>query len=435
MATSSLPKKIVTPHPGPQTLLLSCPVEDILIGGARGGGKTHGMCLDWIQHQATYGKDAIGYWFRRSLPEIEGAQLTMRALFEPLGATYEVQAKNWRFPSGAILKLRYLESDNDATRYQGHEITRIYYDDMGTWPSPKPIDLLRGCLRSAAGVPCGTVASANPCGAGHEWIKSRYLDPAPPMTPHTVDGITRVYIPSTLRDNPSIDGEARERYLAQLRLAGPAHIVSAWIDGDWDVEPGGAMIDPVWLDPTYDELPARRLGRFIFSVDPAEDVGADNDATGIVGGFVVGYNAHLVHAEAVKLLLEPLEQRLHALGEAYNPHLFVIEKKSVGGPLVQTLRRRPGWRWPVIAKDPGQLSKAERMWSQVPHLQGGRVLLPSDKAKHALPTSSDWYAFRRELTRFTGNKKLKEQDNRVDAFSQFLRESFESYGRNPLCAA
>lgn len=431
MATSS-PQTVVRPHPGPQTLLLQCPIEDILIGGARGGGKTHGMCLDWLQHQETYGADAIGYWFRRSLPEIEGAMRTMRDLFDPVGAVYEVQARLWRFKNGATLKLRYLESDNDATRYQGHEVTRIYYDDMGTWPSAAPIDLLRGCLRSAKGVPCGTVASANPCGAGHEWIKARYLDPSPPLTPHNADGIWRVYIPSTLRDNPSIQGEARERYLAQLRLAGPAHIVAAWVDGDWDVEPGGAMIDPEWLAHEWDTLPPRKLSRIIVSVDPAEDIGAGNDDTAIVGGMLNGYNMNLMHAESVKLLLDPLEARLHAIGEAYNPHLFVIEKKSVGGALVQNLRRRPGWRWPVVAKDPGSMSKAERMWEQVPHLQGGRVLLPSAKARSQLFFTSDWGGYRRELTRFTGNKKLREQDNRVDATSQLLREAF---GKVDLSAA
>ena len=91
----------------------------------------------------------------------------------------------------------------------------------------------------------------------------------------------------------------------------------------------------------------------------------------------------------------------------------VVEKKSVGGPLVQNLRRRPGWRWATQALDPGRSSKAERMWAQAPWFQGGRVLVPK---------SAPWlYDYRRELLRFTGNRKLNERDNRVDATSQLLR--------------
>lgn len=423
---SSAPPVIWKPHAGPQSWLLQCPFPDILVGGARGGGKTHGMCGHWLKHAEKYGKNAQGIWFRRSLPEIEGAQKTMRELFTAVGAEYDVQPRIWRFPNGAVLKLRYLESDADAYRYVGHEFSVEYFDDVGTWQRPDPIDLLRGCLRSSAGVPCGTVASANPCGPGHEWIKARYLTPARPMTPHVADGITRIYIPSTLKDNPSLyaDQTAREQYLAQLRLAGPAHIVAAWIDGDWDVEPGGAMVDPAWLEHTYDELPARRGNRLIISVDPAEDIGVNNDETGIVGGLVAGYNAHLMLTEGVKLLLDPLERRLEEIGRALNPDLFVVEKKSVGGPLVQNLKRRPGWRWPVIARDPGRLSKAERMWAQVPHLQGGRVLVPSARMMNGLPLQSNISAFKREVTRFTGNKKMNEKDNQVDALSQFLAEAF-----------
>ena len=53
------------------------------------------------------------------------------------------------------------------------------------------------------------------------------------------------------------------------------------------------------------------------------------------------------------------------------------------------------------------------MWAEVPWFQGGRVLFPK---------SAPWlYDYKREMLRFTGNKKLNERDNRVDATSQLLR--------------
>lgn len=408
------------PNPGPQTWLVTCPVPDILCGGARGGGKTFGMLGCWLQHQAVYGKDAKGVWFRRSIPEIEGAQAEMLKVFPMVGASYAAQQRTWTFPSGGTLKLRYLESDTDAYRYQGHEYTLLLYDDVGTWPSPVPIDFLRGTLRSAAGVPCRMISSANPAGPGHEWLKARYLTPSKPLTPFLYEEkgkppIQRVYIPSTIRDNPYLapDTEAGRQYLTQLHYAGPDHIVAAWLEGDWDIEPGGAMLEPAWLDKTYDELPSRRGARVVLSVDPAEDVGANNDETGIVIGLHHGHYAYLLHADAVKLLLQPLEERIETLCKEFQPDLVLIEKKSVGGALAQNLRRRPGWRWAVQAVDPGRMSKAERLWEQAPWFQGGRVLVPK---------SAPWlYDYRRELLRFTGNKRLNERDNRVDATSQLLR--------------
>lgn len=416
------------PHPGPQAWLVDCPVRDILCGGARGGGKTYGMIARWLRRQAQYGKHCQGVWFRRSLPEIEGAQKTMLDIFPLVGAVYEVQARTWAFPNGARLKLRYLESDNDAARYQGHEYTDLFFDDAGTWPKPDPIDFLRGTMRSSAGVPCCMVLSANPCGAGHEWIKARYLTPAAPLTPfvHQEKGkppIERVFIPSTLRDNPSLapDTEAGAAYLTQLYYSGPEHIIAAWISGDWDATPGDGMLDPTWFANFFYAAPDFATGRMVLSIDPAEEVGTENDETGILGGLEVNHYVNLLHAEAVKLRLDPLEARIEELCKALNPKMVIIEKKSVGGALSQTLKRRPGWRWSVLALDPGPLSKGKRMWNETPWFQTGRILLPAPNIRDKLPTVSNWPEYIREMTRFTGADKPKRPDNMVDASSQLCR--------------
>jgi len=151
------------PHPGPQTLLVACPYEDILCGGARGGGKTQGMLGRWLRLQAVYGSNFRGVWFRRSMPEIEGAQVEMAKLFIPLGATYSVQMRTWTFPSGAELKLRYLESDADAYRYVGHEYcvavgTPVLLAD-GSWA---PIETVRvgDAVATLEGPRCVTATTA-----------------------------------------------------------------------------------------------------------------------------------------------------------------------------------------------------------------------------------------------------------------------------------
>jgi hypothetical protein len=93
-------------------------------------------------------------------------------------------------------------------------------------------------LRSSAGVPVGFRATGNPGGPGHQWVKARYIDPAPLGNRIIRDeqtGLKRVFIPSKVDNNRHIDVEA---YKQNLRASGSKELVSAWLDGDWSVTLG-----------------------------------------------------------------------------------------------------------------------------------------------------------------------------------------------------
>ena len=124
----------------------------------------------------------------------------------------------WRAPDGARLRFAYLERDADADLYQGHSYTRVYIEEAGNFPNPAPVLKLMATLRSGAGIPVGLRATGNP--GVHQWIKARYIDPAPlgnriirdPLT-----GLERVFIPSKVDNNQHIDVEA---YKQRLRAPG-----------------------------------------------------------------------------------------------------------------------------------------------------------------------------------------------------------------------
>ena len=42
-------------------------------------------------------------------------------------------------PNGAVLKFAYLERDEDAEEYQGHEYTRIYVEEVTNFLFPIPL--------------------------------------------------------------------------------------------------------------------------------------------------------------------------------------------------------------------------------------------------------------------------------------------------------
>jgi hypothetical protein len=233
------------PQPGPQTALLACPIFEVAFGGARGGGKTDGMLGDFANHASIWGENAIGLMVRKSRTELIETIERSRQIYGPIGAVYHEQDKMWRFPGGARLRFAYLERDQDAEAYQGHSYTRLYVEEAGNFASDKPIMKLMATLRSGAGVPVGMRLTMNPGGPGHQWLKARYIDPAPmgykpikstfrnPFTGESVER-TRVYIPSRLGDNKYLGAE----YVANLQMSGSENLVKAWLLGDWNVVEG-----------------------------------------------------------------------------------------------------------------------------------------------------------------------------------------------------
>ena len=233
------------PQPGPQTALLQCPVQDVFWGGARGGGKTDGLIGDWLAHAHRYGRNARGVIFRRTYPEAEEVEIRVAELLPPLGWRRNVARRTWTAPNGARLVLRYLDNDADADNYLGHQYTWMGFDQLERWPSPAPYDKLLGCLRSPAGVPCVRRATGNPGGVGHNWVKSRYIDPSPAWVPFTgPDGMRRVFIPARVEDN-KILLDADPEYVHRLEASGPTWLVDAWLRGIWDIVAGG-MFDDVF---------------------------------------------------------------------------------------------------------------------------------------------------------------------------------------------
>lgn len=247
------------PQPGPQQALITCPIEDTLYGGARGGGKTDGLIGDAHIRAMRYGKKFRGVLFRKTYtPELEEVIARTRDLLPKLGWHYNQTAHEWTHGNGATLLLRYLETLADADNYQGHQYCWQGFDEVGNWPESAPIDKMWGSLRSPYGVPCVRRLTANPGGPGHHWVKERYripdhidftklhLDPfkyqpQPKHAPHL--WINAVFIPARLEDN-AILMSGDPGYESRLAAAGGEALYRAWRFGDWSAVVGAAF--PEW---------------------------------------------------------------------------------------------------------------------------------------------------------------------------------------------
>ena len=358
------------PQPGPQTLLLNCPVPDILFGGARGGGKTDGLMGSWMAHASRHGAHARGILFRRSMSELEEVQARMMEVLPQIGAEHKISSRTWTMPGGATLKMRFLDADEDATKYQGHAYTWMGVDEAGNFPSSKPLDMLRACLRSVHSVPCQLVMSANPGGRGHEWIKERYIDPARPLTPfQSPDGTMRVFISSRLQDNALLIA-ADPGYAERLKASGPSWLVRAWLEGDWNARQEGALFKREWFQPFTAPPPFQRI---VMSLDTAFKTGAENDYSVATVWGVTKTGYYLLDLWRSKVEFFALKAIVVQLAEKWTPHAVLVEDKASGQSLIQELKRDT--RLPVLSVKVDQ-DKMARAYAITPICEAGRVFVP-----------------------------------------------------------
>lgn len=393
------------PQAGPQTALVTCPVFDVLYGGSRGGGKTDGLLGDWVSHSNRWPGAARGILFRRTYDELDEVISRASEIYHD-GGTWRPSKLRWDFPNGTSLKLRYLRRDEDASHYQGHSYSWAAIDEAGNFPSPDPIDKISATLRSAKGVRVALRLTANPGGPGHSWIKLRYMDGHPPMRPFVdpTSGNLRVFIPSTLADNALLT-TGDPGYAQRLRGSGPAWLVAAWLNGDWDANPEGGIIKSAWFR-RYRVLPVG-ASTTVHSWDTAQKAKEIND-------FTVGTSWGFGRGEVGYWLRDVLRQRFEypalkravvSWAERDRPSAILIEDKGSGTSLIQELKSETSL--PIIAIEP-EGDKETRMFTASSSYEAGLVHHPE-----AAPWLID---FEIELTTFP----LAPHKDQVDSVSQFL---------------
>ena len=247
---ASLPRELAPFEPqARQRLVLSCPCDEILYGGAAGAGKSWTLLADFCHHAIAAeaeGKSSKGVLFRQTFRELDELIREGRDMYTPLGWKFWRDRMEWESPHGSFLKLAFLASMEDAHSHHGFEYDWEGFDELTLWGTPDEYNYLGTRLRSKQGVKLRVVTTSNPDGPGHTWVKHHFqIDRYPQgMTP-LVEEITltdgrvieksRIFIPGKLKDNIYLAADGR--YEAQLRTR-PPHIQKMLLDGRWDVVEG-----------------------------------------------------------------------------------------------------------------------------------------------------------------------------------------------------
>lgn len=240
---------IWSPQRGPQHALIQAPHREIFFGGARGGGKTDGVLGKWAVRDQVLGPEFNAVAVRPTSVSWEDAVERSKQLYGPLGGKFNETKLTWRMPRGGRVRFAYLESVSDADQYQGKNVTDVWVEEAGQYPTsvgpkflPRPIARLKAVLRARKGIVPQMILTGNPGGAGQHWISTRYHLIPFPHRPKVIqveaesgEVITAAVIPSRVADNKMID---QDLYVSGLRQSGSDALVSAWLNGDWSAVEG-----------------------------------------------------------------------------------------------------------------------------------------------------------------------------------------------------
>ena len=231
---------VFKPNVGPQTEFLAAGEQDVLYGGAAGGGKSYAMLVDPLRYMHI--KEHRALLLRKSMPELRELIDKSRELYPKAfaGAKFREVEKIWRFPSGASLEFGYLDRDADVYRYQGQSYTWIGIDELPQYHSPDIYNFLRSSLRSVdPDIPVFMRSTGNPGNVGSQWVREMFVEPGEPNTafdvgidtPNGKKYISRRFIPAKLQDNPYLM-QTDDYYIMLASL--PEVQRKQFLDGDWD---------------------------------------------------------------------------------------------------------------------------------------------------------------------------------------------------------
>ncbi|MDP4172436.1 MAG: terminase family protein [Bacteroidota bacterium] len=221
-----------------QTLALESECDEVLFGGAKGGGKSDVLLFGALRFIALPSYKAL--IVRRTFPRLK--ELIDRSMtFHALNGTYNRSEKQWKFPSGAQIVFGHCQNDGDELNYQGHQYHYIGFDQVEEF-TENMFNIIAACGRKVDDIPVYIRCTANPGGVGKHWVKRRWIEGKEPnkiyATETSLNGklILRkqVFIPSSIFDN-KILLEKNPEYLAFLQKL-PEKFRKMYLEGDFNTE-------------------------------------------------------------------------------------------------------------------------------------------------------------------------------------------------------
>lgn len=218
-----------------QKKFIDAACDEVLYGGAAGGGKSFGQIIDAFICAIKYPgiKQLI---LRVSFPELERSLIMLALRLIPKGCyKYNATKHIMTFYCGSQIEFGYLSSDSAVSQYQSAEYDIIRFDEL-THFSEYQYTYMQSRIRGVNSFPKQIKSSTNPGSQGHGWVKARFIDIAPPEEVTEIGGRTRVFIPAKVYDNTFLM-EKDPEYIKRLETL-PENERKALLLGEWDIFEG-----------------------------------------------------------------------------------------------------------------------------------------------------------------------------------------------------
>lgn len=161
-----------------QQRFIEASADEVLFGGAAGGGKTYAQIIDAYLYALKYAGSAQ-LVLRRTNPELQRSILReMPRVFAPGFYTYNKNERTCRFKNGSIIDFSYCDNESDVHRYQSAQYDVIRFDELTHFTEYMYIYLMSR-NRGANDFPKSMKSTCNPGGIGHAWVKKRFIDAGP----------------------------------------------------------------------------------------------------------------------------------------------------------------------------------------------------------------------------------------------------------------
>ncbi len=402
--------------------------DALLYGGAAGGGKSHWLLVHMAIQMLDFPGNR-GVIFRRVFPSLLRSIIPRaKAMYVPHWANYNETNHQFTFHNGSILELGTLQRDSDVDNYQGAEYGVVAFEEVTEFLESQ-VDYFKTRLRApVAGVRPHLIATTNPGGIGHKWVKKEWVKPPPEdvvggsSKPFTVwearpkgeeESETRCFIPATLDDNPLMN-ERDPRYRNKLKRIKNPKLRKAMENGDWDAieEIEGALWEAQIIeDGRVYFLPT--INRRIMAIDPA-----DGEKTGDGFGVTVaalGENGHAYCEFNEEWSSTPAEMAAQAI-QLYRDmgcSKIVIERNH-GGKWIPALFRAldPNINVDTVWAGEGKITRAEPI---------SALFYPSDERPALIHLVDNFKDLEDQMTTFTGKPGEPSPDG-LDSFVWAMHE-------------
>lgn len=219
-----------------------------------------------VNRSYIYHPKFLGAVLRRNVVDLRDWIREAGSIYEPVGGEFKEGDKAFHFPCGATVFCGHYDDEDAFTKYAGLNITRFLVEEGTHIPNiKKRLQMLRSCCRSVySDMRAQIMVTFNPGGISHGDVLDMFVEPKdengeviPPGTtitdeynaaeiydrlgvpkpPEVGDTIksTRVFIFSTIKDNPS--ALTNEDYIAAL-MDMPEEEREAYLYGNWHILSG-----------------------------------------------------------------------------------------------------------------------------------------------------------------------------------------------------